>query len=68
MRRQPGVWCHGGAAQSVVSISDFRQDASGARVAEGTGSGVIWDRSVWTSHGAVQLEAYAWAAHFLSLP
>ena len=43
---QGTMLCHGGAAQSVVSISDFRQDASGARVAEGTGSGVVWDRSV----------------------
>lgn len=44
----------GAAAQSVVSISDFRQDASGARVAEGTGSGVVWDRSVLPCHRGSQ--------------
>jgi hypothetical protein len=31
------------AAQSVVSIADFRRDASGAQLSEGTGSGVVWD-------------------------
>ena len=35
--------CVGHAAQSVVSIADYRRDASGAQLAEGTGSGIVWD-------------------------